>query len=456
MLIAPSSREGALGLRAAMDTMQAVLLSPDTAGLLLLHTDTACGPVHASTHPSHECPVLCMLSTCRRADDSPAAAATDTQHGVLILTLALVHDRRLAGDLYPVCKALAGSVAAGCSLVTCSSVDDVAALLASPRWVSGASKTITALRITNQRSAPLAQGPAAFGGPSLCVRITALKRPLSVASLRSLFRLASSCQDLQLLDISGARMLDQAAKSKLLGEVAAAAPFWPQLKHLELRWSVLDTKGMRSLAAAAHSWPRLQHLDLSVNSLRFDGTDALVTAAQWWPRLRLLDLSTNNLGPPAAQALLKAACHWSQLQHLNVGSNSLGLQGTQALAAAGCNWSQLQRLDLYHCHIEVHGAAALAAAAVHWPHLTHLNLSNNSIGPEGAAALARAAQHWPDLQHLDLYCNNIRAQGAQALAGAGQHWTRLQHLGLMGNNLGREAEAALCLAVPCWQGSIHF
>jgi hypothetical protein len=39
---------------------------------------------------------------------------------VLILTLALVRDRSLAADVYPVCKALAASVVAGCSLVTCS------------------------------------------------------------------------------------------------------------------------------------------------------------------------------------------------------------------------------------------------------------------------------------------------------------------------------------------------
>lgn len=197
----------------------------------LSHQHSARASPCQHTPLSNERPFLCMLSTRRQAQDSPAAAAataTDTQHGVLILTLALVHDRRLAGDLYPVCKALAGSVAAGCSLLTCSSVDDVAALLTSRRWVGGGSKTITALRVTNQRSAPLAPGPAA-AGPSLCVQLTALKRPLSVASLKSLFRLASSCQDLQRLDISGGRTLDQAAQSKLPGQVAAAAPHWPQL-----------------------------------------------------------------------------------------------------------------------------------------------------------------------------------------------------------------------------------
>jgi hypothetical protein len=67
---------------------------------------------------------------------------------LLLLNLVLAADRRLVQDLFPVCRALADSVAAGCSLVTCSSVDDLDVLLASPRWGRGGSKTVTGLRVS--------------------------------------------------------------------------------------------------------------------------------------------------------------------------------------------------------------------------------------------------------------------------------------------------------------------
>jgi hypothetical protein len=52
----------------------------------------------------------------------------------IIPSLALQRDKRLARRLYPVSQALAAQVVQACSKVTCRSVADAAALLASPRW----------------------------------------------------------------------------------------------------------------------------------------------------------------------------------------------------------------------------------------------------------------------------------------------------------------------------------
>jgi hypothetical protein len=79
--------------------------------------------------------------------DNTAAGSEDA---VPVLILALAHDRSLTHELYPVCQATASSVVEGCSLVTCSSVDDLAALLDSPRWSAGGRKTVTALRIRHK------------------------------------------------------------------------------------------------------------------------------------------------------------------------------------------------------------------------------------------------------------------------------------------------------------------
>lgn len=92
------------------------------------------------------------------------------EDGLLLLTLVLATDRRLGSDLYSVCHSLAGTVAEGCSLVTCSSVDDFAALLTSPRWAGGGSKTVTGLKLTwpptclgQPSGPPLQESPAAAG-----------------------------------------------------------------------------------------------------------------------------------------------------------------------------------------------------------------------------------------------------------------------------------------------------
>lgn len=230
------------------------------------------------------------------------------EDGLLLLTLALAAHRRLAHGLYPVCQALACIVIAGCSRVTCSSVDDLAALLASPRWYAGGSKTVTGLKLTRQSSGPpLQDSPAAAGCLYVCIKTAAALKQADVALLVSL---APQCPDLQLLDIG-------------------SNPWWG-LGFLELPYS---KKGLSALVGGA---------------------------AQHWPQLRTLDLSDNSIANPGAHALAaNVVQHCEHLQHLKLQLNAIGDQAARVLAAACQSLTQLQVLDLRWNYISYSGPKAI-------------------------------------------------------------------------------------------------
>lgn len=316
---------------------------------------------------------------------------------MLPLTLALARDSSLAENLYPVCKALAGSVVEGCSRVTCDSFADLTALLDSPRW-GGGTKAVTGLCLTSESVASdqLGQPPAAF----LMVWLKVQQWKFSDVDLALLLRLAPKCPDLQLLTIRG--ISKAAAVSKSIAALADAARCWPQLQHFDLEWNRLGAQPARRLAAAAPVWPQLQDLNL---------------AGSGTPQLSL----------KGVRDLVAAGRHWKELRHLNLSSNGLSTQGAKALARGAENWPKLQTL----------------------------NLSHSTLGDWGVEAVASAGKHWPLLQDLNLSFNGIGADGSQALASAGKQWMQLQVLDLRGNSLGAGGQAVL-QGVPHWEGRIKF
>jgi hypothetical protein len=280
------------------------------------------------------------VACCRPAEDD----------GVLLLTLALAADRRLAAELYPVCRALADSVAAGCSMVTCSSVDDLAALLDSPRWGIGSSKQVTGLRVTGQdEKRPAAElDPPAAAPASLCVWAKTA-HSVSDAAISQLLSLTPKFPGLRLLELSGRNTLS-GTRSHLASTLAAAAPSLPQLTHLNLEENQLGSSALKVILEAAQHWPQLQHLNLSWNNLTDSyGAKAVAAAAHYFPHLRHLNLGSNQIDIDGMRALAGAAHHWPDLQELYLQGNreGMGWQGTEVLVEAG------------RC---VPGAAAAAAA----------------------------------------------------------------------------------------------
>lgn len=298
---------------------------------------------------------------------------------MLLLTLALGTDRRLARDLYPVCQALAGSVIAGCSLVTCSSVDDLAALLASPRWVGGNSKTVTALKVTASTGhVLLKREPAATAGANPLYVWLKSAEQLSDLGLDALFSLAPKCPELRVLSVHDA--ISDGAKDDveyLLQPLIDAAPHWPHLQHVAFCRTTLGPDLGEALAACAPHWPALQHVDLEYNDLGSYGAEALAAAAQFLRRLQFLSLADNRIAVKAATALAAGAPHWPALQDLNLACNELGDEGVQVLAGAGEHWKNLRSLDLCYNDLAHHelGAVPIGTAA-------------NMLG------LAEAVPHW--------------------------------------------------------------
>lgn len=312
-------------------------------------------PAHDCAAAPHKSASACYLCRCLEA-------------GVLVLTLAIVHDRRLARDLYPVCQALAGSVVEGCSLVTCSSVDDTAALLASHRWVCGGSKTVTALRVTASTGHVLKREPATTAGANpLYVWLNSAEQ-LGDEDVDVLFSLAPKCPELRVLSVHDA--ISDDAKDEveyLLQPLIDAAPHWPRLQHVALCRTTLGPDLGQALAACAQHWPALQHLDLVQNDLGPYGAEALAAAAQHWSCLQFLSLADNNIAVKGAMALATGGQQWPTLQELNLAYNELGDEGIEVLAGAGEHWKHLQSLDLCYndlAHNRI-GAEPIGTAA-HW------------------------------------------------------------------------------------------
>jgi hypothetical protein len=209
--------------------------------------------------------------------------------GVLVLTLALTHDRSLAHDLYPVAQALAGRVVEGCSLVACSSVDDLAALLDSPRWAGGGIKTVTGLRVTSTRHKfPEPETAATVGANPLYVWLKS-EEQLTDEDVEALFGLTPKCPELRVLSVQFA--IDDEFKDDveyLLQPLVDAAPHWTQLQHVAFFNTTLGPDLAAALAGCALHWPALQHLDLAYNDLGPSGAVTLAAAAQHWPRLQFL------------------------------------------------------------------------------------------------------------------------------------------------------------------------
>jgi Ran GTPase-activating protein (RanGAP) involved in mRNA processing and transport len=99
---------------------------------------------------------------------------------------------------------------------------------------------------------------------------------VSATDLSLFFSLAAKCPSLQLLEF---RLVGTVSEEDLSALVAAAAPHWQQLEHLDLRGNQLGLPGVQALAAAAQHWKRLRYLHLGGNKLGDQGTHVLAAAA---------------------------------------------------------------------------------------------------------------------------------------------------------------------------------
>jgi hypothetical protein len=163
-------------------------------------------------------------------------------------------------------------------------------------------------------------------------------------------------------------------------ELAAAAPYWPQLGHLELNLRVGSQINV-ALTAAAHYWRKLTSLQLGyrVCAASASPLHTLAGHASSWPMLQRLALHADHgIGPEGFQMLATAAPAWPKLQQLSMNF------GTDCEVTT---------------HDDGRGMAALAVAAMHWPNMERFELSCMDLYSNwGLQWLAETATaYWPRL-----------------------------------------------------------
>jgi hypothetical protein len=149
---------------------------------------------------------------------------------------------------------------------------------------------------------------------------------------------------------------------------------------------------MQELAAAAPSWPQLGHLDLTCEASSF--SFAVKAAAHHWRQLTTLQLVFAEGNPSLWDTLAANASAWPLLQQLTLHANQgIGPEGCQMLAAAAPAWPKLQQLSITFGQGPYIGSRPLdGPLAVEYP----------KDDGRGMEALTAAAVHWPEMQRFEL------------------------------------------------------
>lgn len=290
-----------------------------------------------------------------------------------VLHIVLSNDISCADDLCTVSQALAACVAEQCSTVTCTTVEQVSALLDSPRW--SPKRQFAGLHVCDAEAwtvTSLLPSKPQWAGPLRVVLRPAAA--VTAADIAALAALAPKCLKVQELRVATSPGRLQAG---IAAAIAAALPCWLQLRALHLNWTSLRTDEVVSVVQGASSCQNLQYLGLANSSIRVGGVKALVAAAPEWP----------------------------QMQHLGLTFTALDATAVGTLVTAAPDWPQLQHLSLFKCRIGLEGVRHLVSAAPHWPQLQHVNLGGVDVTSEGVRVLTQAAPHWTKLQVLSLESN---------------------------------------------------